>query len=44
MAWIVLVKAIFSFLNLKSDDGFLIYNIPELFSKSGHGLTDIVIA
>ena len=44
MAWIVFVKAIFSFLNLKSDDGFLIYNIPELFSKSGHGLTDIVIA
>ena len=28
----------------KPDDGFLPYNIPELFNKTGHGLTDIVIA
>ena len=44
MAWAVFVKAIFSCLNLKPDDGFLPYNMPELFNKTGHGLTDIVIA
>ena len=38
------MKAIFSCLNLKPDDGFLPYNMPELFYKTGHGLTDIVIA
>ena len=44
MAWAVFVKAIFSCLNLKPDDGFLAYNMPEFFDKTGHGLTDIVIA
>ena len=38
------VKATFSCLNFKPDDRFLPYNIPELFDKTGHGLTDIVIA
>ena len=37
------MKAIFSCLNLKPVDGFLPYNIPEVFNKTGHGLTDIVI-
>ena len=40
----VFVKAIFSCLNLKPDDGFLPYNMPDVFNKTGHGLTDIVIA
>ena len=44
VAWVVFVKAIFSYLNLKPDDGFLPYNMPELFDKTGHGLIDIVIA
>ena len=44
MTWVVFVKAIFSCLNLKPDDGFLPYNMPELFDKTRHGLTDIVIA
>ena len=44
VAWVVFVKAIFSYLNLKPDDGFLRYNMPELFDKTGHGLIDIVIA
>ena len=44
VAWVVFVKAIFSCLNLKPDDGFLPYNMPELFNKIGHGLTDIVFA
>ena len=38
------MKAVFSCLNLKTDDGFLPYNMPELFNKTGLGLTDIVIA
>ena len=44
VAWVVFVKAILSYLDLKPDDGFLPYNMPELFNKTGHGLTDIVIA
>ena len=44
VTWVVLVKAIFSRLNLKLDDGFLPYNILELFNKTGYGLTDIIIA
>ena len=44
MALVVFVKATFSCLNVISDDGFLGYNMPELFNKTGHGLTDIVIA
>ena len=44
VACVVFVKAIFSCLNFKPDDGFLLYNMPELFNKTGHGLTDIVIA
>ena len=44
MAWVVFVKAILSCLNLKPDDGFLPYNMPELFNKTGHGHTDIAIA
>ena len=38
------LKAIFSCLSLKPDLGFLPYNMLELFGKTGHGLTDIVIA
>ena len=44
MTWVVFVKAIFSCLNPKPDDEFLPYNMPELFDKTRHGLTDIVIA
>ena len=44
MALVVFVKAMFSCLNLKPDDGFLPYIMLEFFNKTGHGLTDIVIA
>ena len=44
VAWVVFVKATFSCLILKPDDGFLPYNMPELFNKIGHGLTAIVVA
>ena len=43
VAWVVFVKVIFSCLNLKPDDRFLPYNMPDVFTKTGHGLTDIVI-
>ena len=44
VAWVLFVKAVFSCLNLKLDNGLLPDNIPELFKKTGHDLTDIVIA
>ena len=40
VAWIV----IFSCLNLKPDDGYLTFHMPEFFDKTGHSLTNIVIA
>ena len=43
-ARVVFVKTIFACLNLRPDDGFLPYNLPEIFNKTGHGLTDIIIA
>ena len=44
MTCVVFVKAIFSCLNLKSDDGFLLYNMLEVFNKTEYGLTNIIIA
>ena len=38
------MKAISLCVNLKADDLFLPYNIPEVFNEIGHGLTDIVTA
>ena len=40
----VYVKAISLCANLKADDLFSPYNIPEVFNETGHGLTDIVFA
>ena len=37
MAWVVSVKAIFSCLNLKPDDGVFSYNMPKVFNKTGNG-------
>ena len=35
---------IFSCLYLKFDEGLLPYSMLEVFNKTGHGLTDIIIA
>ena len=35
----VFMEAIFSCLNLKPERGFLVYIMPEVFNKTGHGLT-----
>ena len=42
--WLVFVEASFSRLNLKLDDGVLPYSMLEVFNKTGHGPTDIIIA
>ena len=44
LAWVVFMEAIFSCLNLKPEDIFLPYSMPEVFNKTGHGLTVIIIA
>ena len=44
MVWLVFVKVILPCLKLKPDDGFLPYNMPRLFSETGYGITDVVIA
>ena len=44
VAWVVSMEAIFSCLNLKHDDEFLPYGMPEVFYKTGYGLTDTIIA
>ena len=44
VVWEVSMGAMFSCLNPKHDDGFLHYSRPEIFNKTGHGLTDIIIA
>ena len=35
MAWVVFVEPIFLFLYLKPDDGFLPYNMSDVFNKTG---------
>ena len=42
VAWVVFMEAIFSCLNFKPDDRFLTYSIPDVFNKTGHGLTVII--
>ena len=37
VAWVVFVIAIFSCLNLKSDDGFLPNSMPKDYNKTGRG-------
>ena len=44
VTWVVFVKAKFSCSNVKPDDGFLPYNMPEISNKTGHDLTNIITA
>ena len=41
--WVAFMGAIFSCLNLKLDDGFLPYSMPDVFNKTDYGLTDIIV-
>ena len=43
VGWAVFLETLFAQLNLISPKGFLIQKMPDIFIKSGHGLTDIVI-
>ena len=43
VAWIVFMETIFSRINLRPDKNFLAHTMPEIFIKTGHGLTDMVI-
>ena len=40
---VVFMVTIFSCLNLKPDDGILPYSMPDVFNKTGHSLTNIII-
>ena len=42
--WVVFVKAMFSCLNRRLEDGGLPYNMPEVCNKTAYGLTNIIIA
>ena len=44
VARVVLMEVIFLCLNLKPDDGFLPYIMPDIFNKTRHGLTDIKLS
>ena len=41
VACVIFMKAILSYLNLKPDDEFLTYRMPEVFEKTELGLTYI---
>ena len=41
VAWVIFMKAILSYVNLKPDDEFLSYRMPEFFDKTELGLTYI---
>ena len=43
VGWIVFLETIFQEIDLKPTNGFLLKKMPEIFVKTGHGLTDIVI-
>ena len=43
VAWVFFMKVTFSCINLKPDDGFSLYIMPEVFDNTGHSLTDIII-
>ena len=44
VVWVDFVVTIFSCLNLKPNDGILLDSMPEVFSKTGHGLINIKIS
>ena len=43
VGWAIFLETLFSKLDLKPYEGYLIKNMPEIFIKTGHGLTNIVI-
>ena len=43
VGWVLFLETLFNDLNLKPEEGFLLKKMPDIFIKTGHGLTDIVI-
>ena len=43
VGWIVFLETIFTHINLKPEAGFLLKKMPDIFVKTGHGLTDMII-
>ena len=43
VGWIVSLETIFTHVNLKPEAGFLLRKMPDIFVKTGHGLTDMTI-
>ena len=41
--WIVFLETMFTCINLKPGAGFLLKKMPDIFVKTGHGLTDMII-
>ena len=41
--WIIFLETIFTYINLKPEAGFLLKKVPDIFVKTGHGLTDMII-
>ena len=44
MAWVVFIKAISFCLNLKPEDEFLPYRMPQVLNKTGNDLADFLLA
>ena len=43
VGWIVFLETIFTQINLKPEAGFLLKKMPDIFVKTGQGLTDMII-
>ena len=43
VGWIVFPETIFTCINLKPEAGVLLKKMPDIFVKTGHGLTDMIM-
>lgn len=43
VGWVVFLESLYDEFDLKPENGYLLHKMPEIFIKTGHGLTDIVI-
>ena len=43
VGWIVFLETILTYINLKPEAGFLLKKMPDIFVKTGRGLTDMII-
>ena len=41
--WMVFLETLFDEVDLHPDDGYLLKRMPEIFVKTGHSLTDMII-